>query len=328
MDPIKKLYQTMDAEAMDKVRQHRKPPTRFRPSEAADCVRKIWLRLNGQRPAPRTATSDMYGIKGDVDHDTTRQLLNHYSDPVLGVTYDEHGNGVEEMGIKTDFDIEVPSGGSVRVLVSGRADGAMVIDGEEVLLEIKGVGFYKYKWINEAWTDGYRPKGLGKALPGGDATVLRYLQEKRKDWIYQCQTMMALTGHKKCYLIIVDRSTGCIGLHNEKTGDRTGVMLDFDPELWEEIKKKFAYIKYKLNAGTMPAAEFASGSVECTYCPFFYACHGASQRRLQGKTPAILYPGPQMEIYNDEPSGNADPKDSGDQREDAQRQDDDSKPPS
>ncbi len=318
MDPIKKLYQGMTKKAIAKARHHTKPPTRFRPSEAADCMRKIWFRLKGQRPEPRTAKSDMYGIKGDVDHDTTRQLLNHYGAPVGGVEYDEHGNSDEKMSVMMDFEVELPADrGKVSITVSGRADGEIAPDtdlpDDLALCEIKGTGFYPYEWLDKAYTGGFRRKDATRFPPGHDAAVER-VKEKHKSWYWQCQTTMAITGHTRCYLIVVDRSSGTIGLHNQDTDKREGILFDFDPEVWKEILERFAYIKFKLNADEMPPAEYTLKSAECSWCPFFYACHGASERRQRGLTPAVVYPGPQMEQYNED--------DSGAERPDAQREDD------
>ncbi len=318
MDPVKKLYDAMDAEGLDDVRGHRKPPLRFRPSEAADCVRQIWFRLRGQRPAPRDGTSNKYGIDGDNAHDTTRLLFNHYGSPVLGVDYDEHGRGDEKMVKKTEYEVVLPEdGGTVKVLISGRADGAIVLEeGEDPeLLEVKSMGFYKYDWMAKAYEK------------EGTAGALARVKEKEKSYWYQCQVSMGLFGFKKCYLVMVDRSTGTIGLYNKTTGKREGLVLDFDPKVWQEILDKFAYIKYKLNVDEKPLAEYPASSYQCTYCPFKYACHDAAKRRKQGLSPAVVYPGPQMEIYNDPDPEATTGADSGDQRQDAQRQDDNLKAP-
>jgi len=308
MDPIKKLYESMTQAAIEDTRNHRRPPTRFRPSEAGDCVRQIWFRLKGQRPAPRTAKSNMYGIKGDVDHDTTRQLLNHYTETgVGGVTYDEHGNSDETMAVKMEFEVEMKDEhgaveGVVKILVSGRADGEIAPDTDKpddlALCEIKGTGYWPYDWLMKSFDGGYKTLGGKKVPPGHDAALAR-IKDKHKSWYFQCQATMAITGYKKCYLIVVDRSSGTIGLHSEDTDERMGITFDFDPTVWEEILQKFAYIKYKLNADEMPPAEYASKSMECSWCPFYYACHGAAERRAKKLDPAVKYPGPQMETYHD-----------------------------
>lgn len=297
MDPIAHVYQKMNEKGVEEARHHTKPPTRFRPSEAADCGRQIWFRLNGQRPAPRNASSDMYGVRGDVDHDVTRQILNHHGSTVHGVTYaNGEGAGEESIIVQKNYTVESPVG-PIEIMVSGRADGEIDLDidpekslptpGTRALCEIKGTGYWPYDWLNKAYE-----------LGGHEAAVKR-VKEKHPKWYLQCQATMALTGHTKCYLIIVDRSSGTIGLYNQNTNEREGIVLDFDKAVWEELLQKFAYIKRKLDADEMPPAEFSAKSKECSYCPFYYACHGAAERRQKGLEPVILYPGPQIEEYHD-----------------------------
>lgn len=279
-DPIQALYDSMNEEAQDAARHHTSPPRRFRASESSDCVRQIWHRLRGDRPAPRNAEGNMYGILGDVDHDVTRQLLNHHGIPVGGVTFDaDTGEATENLLVRTEVPVQ-HQGRTVTVTVTSRADGTIVTPRGKAILEIKGMGFYMYDWLNKAYTKG-----------GHDGAMER-IRSKHQKYVDQCQVTMGLTGYKLCYLLVKDRSTGTLGLHNKETGERTGLYIQFDPERYEEILQRFAYIQSKLEADTPPIAEFADGSQQCGWCPFYYRCHGARD----GK---IVYPGPTVEESHD-----------------------------
>jgi len=286
-DPAQALYDALTAQGVQEARAHTTPPKRFRASEASDCRRKIWHRHNGDRPKPRDATGFVYGILGDVDHDVSRQLLNHHGIPVGGVEFDPvTGEATETMFHREE--IMVPLGQrEIPITITCRADGEINTPRGMAVLEIKGMGFYPYQWLTKAFeTDGH------------DGALAR-VAEKHKSYLYQCQITMALTGHKLCYLLVKDRSTGTLGLHNKETGERSGIYIEFDQELYDEILQRFAYVKKKTEDGEPPVAEFADGSFNCNYCDFHYRCHGAAQRRQRGEEPAILYPGPQFEEYTD-----------------------------
>ena len=278
------------------------------------------------KPAPRNAVGNLYGIRGDIEHDTTRQLLNKYTPAgVQGVTYGEDGEGKETMIIKKEYTVELRRGGTVNILISGRADGEIAYDADNpddlALLEVKTTGFYPYDWLSKAYEAGYKTAD-GTKVPGGHGAALARIKEKHKSWYAQCQMTMGITGHTKCYLLVVDRSSGTMGLHNKTTDKREGIIFDFDQEFFDDLLQKFASIKYKLNVDEAPIAEFAEKSTECSYCPFKYRCHDAVNRRRKGLEPAVVYPGPQTE----EPIESTNqPADSGDQRQDAQRQVDSSK---
>lgn len=286
-DPVQSLYDSLTEDGMNEARHHTAPPRRFRASESSDCVRKIYHRLNGDRPAPRDAAGYIYGINGDADHDITRQLMNHHGIPVGGVTFSEEGEATEHMLKRQTFTVE-SAGQNIEVEVTSRADGELETPQGPAVLEIKGMGFYTYDWLNKAF------------IKGGHDGALERIHAKHKSYLYQTQVTMALTGHKLCYLLVKDRSTGTLGLHNPDTGERSGIYIEFDEALFQEILNRFAYIKRKLGEGSPPPPEFASGSRECSFCPFQYLCHKAREREQRGESPHILYPGPQFEEYANE----------------------------
>jgi CRISPR/Cas system-associated exonuclease Cas4 (RecB family) len=286
-DPVQALYDSLNNDGVEEVRAHSPPPRRFRASEASKCVREIYHRLNGDRPAPRDAQGFIYGINGDADHDITRQLLTHHGIPVGGVTFEPDGSVKEHMFYRETIPV-LQQGRQIPVELTCRADGEIDTPRGNAVLEIKGMGHYPYKWLNKAFEDG-----------GHDAAAA-YVREKNKSYVYQCMVTMYLTGHKLCYLLVKDRGTGTLGLHNADTGERSGIYIEFDEELFDEILNRFAYVKRKLEDGEPPQPEYASGSRDCGWCPFNYLCHGATERRARGVEPAVLYPGPQFEEYHEE----------------------------
>jgi CRISPR/Cas system-associated exonuclease Cas4 (RecB family) len=285
-DPVQVVYEQLREDGIHEVRQHTAPPKRFRASEAANCVRQTWYRLNGDRPAPRDAVGYIYGINGDVDHDVTRQLFNHHGQAIGGVTFDKDGEATEHMWGRKEYNIE-QAGRNVKFTLTCRADGSIETPRGDSLLEIKGMGHWPYEWLNKAF------------VSGGHAEALDRVKKKHSKYLYQVHVTMALTGYRQCYLLVKDRGTGTLGLHNPDTGERSGIYIEFDDELWETMLQRFAYIQRKLDEGKPPPPEFAAGSNDCKYCPFNYLCHEANERRARGIEPAVLYPGPQFEEHVD-----------------------------
>lgn len=286
-DPVQHVYDELNKQGLHEARHHTAPPRRFRASEAANCVRDIWHRLSGDRPSPRDARGFIYGINGDVDHDVTRQLFNHHGAPVGGVTFGEDGEATEHLLVRKTFDVK-QNHQTVKVELTSRADGTIDTPRGEALLEIKGMGFYPYEWLNKAF------------IKGGHDAALERVHEKHKKYLYQCTVTMALTGKKLCYLLVKDRSTGTLGMHNPDTGERTGIYIEYDEALFQEILQRFAYIQRKIGEGTPPPPEFSASSNECGWCSFRYRCHDAMARKAKGVEPAIVYPGPEFEEHVEE----------------------------
>ena len=306
-DPAQALYAAMEEHGLDVARAHKRPVQRFRASEASSCVRQIWHRLNGDRPAPRTSDNLIYGVCGDIDHDATRQIMENFGIEVGGVIHNKDGSVEETMFFTEKFVVDTPTG-PVEIVLSGRADGEIMTPLGRALLEIKGQGFYAFDWIQKAFVAGFRSGEHGQ-MPGGHGALLQRIKEKKRDHYWQCQVAMKLTKHERAYLLYKDRSTGQLGIHNPETGERTGVYIEFEPEVFEEILQRFAFVKCKLLEGKPPAPEHSAKSKDCSYCDFYYLCHGAQERREAKKKPAILYPGPQMEIHlEDREEGDHDPE--------------------
>ena len=292
MDPIKKLYERLQEGAIDKCYAWYKPGRHFRCSESADCVRKLWHRLYGHRPAPRGPVMEVYGICGDLDHDLTRQLFEYADVPIHTVTTLETGAQIEKLLLDQTFQVE-HNGETYDVRIRGRSDGEIDTDKGRVLLEIKGTGFYPYKFLQKAY-DKSGLKGLLDRVRGvqDDNSDAKHLQ-----WYAQCQVSMGLTGHEYTYLVVKDRSTGTLGFYKENDqgrpdeATRTGVHLPFDQAFFEKTLQRFAYVLRKLDEGVPPAPEFTKGSKPCSQCDFYYRCHGDG-----------VYPGPQidMEPINEE----------------------------
>lgn len=295
-DPILHLYEQMTEDGLNEVRSYSTPPKRFRASEAADCVRKIWYRLSGYRPAPRDASGKMYGVAGDADHDITRQLFTHYGIKVTGIQINEDGTIKETMYPRVQFPVE-HAGQTYMVDIIARADGQIETPRGDCLLEIKGTGYYRYDWLRKT----YEKEGLS----GAEARV----KAKHSSWYAQCQVTMSLTGLKRTYLVVKDRASATLGVYREDEHgkpileSRTGQYIELDEAAFAQTLQRFAYVMRKLEEGKAPAPEFTAGSMECNYCPFFYLCHGATQREAAGLKPAILYPGPQIDIHAPERMG-------------------------
>lgn len=279
-DPTHKVYEGLAAEALDEVRNFTKPPVRIRASEAANCSRQIYYRLTGHLPTPFDPFVRLIGMDGDIAHDMSRQLLEHF-----GVLLD----GVEKEITRT-FTVD-----NVDFSVVARADGHISIDdptGTTVpvwaLLEIKSMGGYAYKYLNDAF------------LYGGNDAVVERVRDKHKSYLQQCTTTAVLHDKEWIYLLVKDRSMSQLGLHDASNGRRSGgAVWKVDMELWDKLLKKFGRIAKAVQNGVPPRAEYADGSKECGQCPFLYLCHNATNRKERGLKPEVVYPIPGiLEVAN------------------------------
>lgn len=285
MDPIAHMYAQMERENFDAVRGFKASPPRFRASEVADCPRKIYHRMSGARPAPDPVSSNIYGYCGNVDHDIARQMFDHYGIKVEGIEHLADGGVEETQSLAQVFTVTRPDGKVVDVGFSARLDGIIETDRGRCVLEIKGVGFNSFKWLNVEW---------GK---GGEEAVVARVKEKHAYWYKQCQVSMKLSGLKTTYLVVKDRSSGNLGFFDPKRG-HGGVHIDFDEACWVEIMLTAAMIKLAVDAGEPPKSRRADGSMDCSWCGFRYLCHDMERRMRDGKEPAVLYPGPQIDGHD------------------------------
>jgi len=277
-DPAQALYDALEERGLEEARGHSAPPRRFRASEAANCVRQIYHRLNGDRPAPRNGRSAMYGMCGDVDHDLSRALLVEAGVPIGGIDFKESGEQEELL-----FYRETITHNDQRFEMTARCDGLVPETPRgPALLEIKGMSAFAYDWLNKAF------------IKGGHDGALERVKKKHQSYYDQCQISMAMSGQKLCYLLVKDRSSGTLGLHNPDTGERSGIYIEWDTERYKQILDRFAYVTRKLNEGSPPMPEYTSSSNQCSWCEFRYRCHDALERKNKGLEPHVVYPGPSV----------------------------------
>ncbi len=285
-DPVQLIYEDLDAQGLEQVRGHKRPVRRMRASEAANCARQIYYRLDGVRPAPREGKMNMYGICGDNDHDLSRALMKNVDVEIEGVTFADDGQQESETRIKV-YTTTGPDGNPIDVTFSSRADGILPQTPRgRCLLEIKGMGMWAYKYLNEAY---------GK---GGHDGALNYVFKKKRKYEWQMEVTMHLYDLEQAYLLVKERDSGTLGLHNQDTGERTGIYMPSTEERWNEILKHGAYVFYCLKIEEPPVKEYSAGSLECKQCPFKYTCHDKDERiakkaagQMRESEPDVVYPG-------------------------------------
>ena len=300
-DPVQVLYDKLTEEGYDEVRAHKTPPRRIRASEAADCVRKVWYRLSGYRPAPTSALLELLGIQGDIDHDITRRLFHDRGIEIRKVTFHPDGRVEEDEYVVKTFEVELDNGETVEVKLSGRCDGEIDVPEGVALLEIKGMSHWPYDWLNKAFEK------------DGAAGARKRITDKHPKYEWQCQVTMKLYGFERAYLVTKDRGSATIGIYRDikdakgkPTGNirRSGIVINDSDDLWLFLLKRFAYILRQVEKGTPPPKEFAAGSNECKYCNFRYRCHEKDERMEKKKrgllpkdAPDVVYPGPQIDTH-------------------------------
>ena len=282
MDPIAKMYLARDEDAREEVRNYRKPSIRFRASELADCKRKIWYRLSGYIPTPRSGFKNDWSIDGDIHHDMVRQTMLHWGITLGGITQDEEtGETHENKYIVTEFEYD-----DVKFNVSSRQDGWIEHEDYDglIMMEIKSVGHWPHNYMVKAYEE------------GGAAGFVEYIKEKKPEYVYQMNAGMAMNKDDHCYLVLKDRSNSHIGIHLNDGTVVGGVVFDYDPVLMEKIKRRCVAVKRAVIAGKPPMPEFTAGSKQCGYCPYYYACHASFKRKKAGLTPTMVYPDPTIDV--------------------------------
>ena len=290
-DPVELVYDDLTEQGLEEVRAHKRPVQRIRASEAANCARQIYYRLDGVRPAPRDARSNMYGIAGDNDHDLTRALLKNVGVEIEGVIFADDGQQEAEIKVQT-IKTAGPDGEPIEIVFSARADGILPDTPRgRCLLEIKGMGMWAYRYLAEAYDR------------GGHDGALQRIFTKHKKYEWQQEVTMRLYGEEQSYLLVKERDSGTLGLYDTETGVRSGIYMESTEERWNEILKHGAYIMHCLKKEEPPVKEYSAGSKECKFCPFKYACHDKDDRiakkaagQLKGSEPDVLYSGPSIDI--------------------------------
>jgi hypothetical protein len=277
-DPIQKLYDYLSAEEATRVTRWRPPSElRFRPSELGGCWRALYYRLQGNQPKPIKAETKLLFLDGDIQHNVMRNMFREAGIELGDLVFEADG-GVEETGASKRA-IVVPHGGQeFTVLLSGRTDGLIDVDGKMVLLEIKTIGKYKFDQFQYQFAK------------GGTKAVIRFLRDdvkkragarphprhgNRRFW-FQFQGTMLLREAPQIYIVLKNRDTGEIGLRDPE-GGRHGLLIDADPEVQDEILARCAVVLRSLEAGTPPSTEFMDGSTSCNLCDFRHLCWGKVQ---------------------------------------------------
>ncbi|KPJ97091.1 MAG: hypothetical protein AMJ55_00290 [Gammaproteobacteria bacterium SG8_15] len=289
MDPIQKLYNIRNENGLEQVRNHKKPPLRFRASEVADCARKIWYRLSGYLPAPRNARSDDYGVDGDAHHDVIRQMLEHYDIPIRGIAFEEDGEQKETRFLTKEFNVD-----GLNITVASRCDGEIYLEDLDkwALLEIKSAGYWKYKYLNDAFVD------------GGTTGAIAYMKEKRQNYYLQSLITATMHGNDLVYLVLKDRSDCNIGLWSGVL--HQGLLFEVGEDDVQAILRKLASIHRKVMDGDPPVPGYLPGSNDCKWCEFRYACHDYTKRKKKGQEPHLLYPDPAITLPDAPEEGDED----------------------
>ena len=277
IDPVQFLYAEIEKNEIEKIKRFKRSPMRFRASEAADCSRKIWYRLTGHMPVPRSAFLELVSQSGNIHHDFVRHLLHLYGVKLHGLAMNEDGTVTEDPTIVREFEKN-----GQKFTVSGRSDGGIDVQIEDeatnAVLEIKSIGAWKYRYINEAFEK-------------GPQEIYDYIHKNCKSYVYQGTVMALLQDKDYVYLLLVNRDNMTIGLFSETTGARHGgLQFKVDEELREQILSKFARIQKMVYDGTPPPPEFTQNSTECKQCDFMVYCHGARTRREKGIKPYVQFP--------------------------------------
>lgn len=291
-DPINALYASMYGENLKHIEKHKNPAMRFRASESATCWKQIYLRHTGYMPIPVLPDIEMLGVQGSVDHDVTRQLLAQHGVVLKETTTDADGNTDETLEGFCEVDVK-----GTKIIVSFRADGEVSTPQGDGLLEIKGMGFYPYDYMQKAF------------IAGGNEGCVERLKTKHVRYYWQMMMSVYLSNtfrgkdYKFAYFLPKDRSGGNLGVgeftrtRDPLTGEytfrntRTGIYVPFDQATVDHVLAKFAHVSRSVEAYTAPSPQYAAGSDSCEkYCPFVYACHHADERAAKGIEPAVLYP--------------------------------------
>ncbi len=298
MDPIKKTYLARDEDGREAMRNYRKPPVRFRASELAQCKRRLWYRLSGYLPKPRTGFQEDWSVDGDIHHDQVRQTLLYWGVALSGITQDEGGETHENKYTVQEFEHD-----GVRFKISSRQDGWIEHPDydDHIMMEIKSVGHWPYHYMVKAYDEGFGPQGFsGSDRLTGEDGFRYYIYEKRSDFVYQINAGMAMHGDKHTYLVLKDRSNSHIGIHLPEGGSVGGVVFDYDQKVFDKIMRRCAAVQRAVTAGEPPMPEHPQGHKECKMCSYYYACHETFKRKRAGLTPSTVYPDPQVDVQFDE----------------------------
>lgn len=279
IDPIKQMYAARERELIEDLKKYKRPRDNFVASELNACRRAIWYRLSGYIPAARRPRGEDYGDDGNLHHDAVRNRMRKAGIKIGDVKFNKD-NTVEETGV---YVLNITHNKQT-FKIAMRLDGTITIGTVKHTLEIKSLGYWKYKPLADVWNN--------KGTPFSTAAVLAYIAQHRRDMLYQVHANMVATGLKKAYLVFKDRSDCALGLHGKDNPEQIigGVVVPFSDTVWEGVLSKLAFVQKHLKSKTPPPPDYQIESTECGYCNFYHLCYGAEKRRKRGLTPDVLHP--------------------------------------
>jgi CRISPR/Cas system-associated exonuclease Cas4 (RecB family) len=239
----------------------RRPPLRFRASEAGNCARRIWYRLMGYVPAPDSPELMMKQMWGNLAQDVVRSLFKKYEIPIGGIEFKSDGTQKELLDDIKEFPV-----GEEMIKVSARADGEFNGD---TLFEFKTIDHFKNYWFQQAYNGHWEKYGKGN-----DAVVAR-IKEKNPYYYDQVQITGEIFGKTRTLFGTQNRSAVEYGM-KALDGTRADIYIERDPEQVLGILMKLAMIARAVRNEKVPPPLLA-GSMECSFCPFLYQCHGKTE---------------------------------------------------
>ena len=256
IDPVARAYAHLDNLSAEEVTNFKPRIPRFNPSGISKCSRLIWYKHVGTVPEPFPGFLRQYGPYGDHAHDQVRTLMYEAGCEMSALTFNDDGTVGETDIVKKEY-----THNGQTFTISGRGDGRITVDGEEMYLELKSVDAYKFRNMRNAYLQGKLEDHI------------------RKEWdsyIQQCNLMMALLGLDKTYLVLINRSNCQFGMSDRKFENQEGgLILKFDQELWEKQLNKMAMITRKADEGVPPMRGKSQGSRDCQQCAYETKCWGA-----------------------------------------------------
>ena len=279
-DPFQQVYAHMAAKARADVlrkphdtetwRYERRPPLRFRASEAGSCPRRLWYRLMGYVPTPDDPGLVWKQADGNIGQDMIRTMMKEAGVGLGGIEFQPDGTQKETLDTRRKFVV-----GDTEVEVSARADGALETPRGLALFEFKTMAFYPSDWLE---------KTFAKEGEGG---VIDRLKKKHPYYVAQMQMTMAIFDYDLTYFGHKNKSAGSHGFRAEND-ERCGVYLERDQQVIDGILATFAEVQEQVHAGTPPRFSHPKvpldGSGECGFCAFHYQCYGAQSKG------AVIYP--------------------------------------
>ena len=258
MDPVQQTYQYMDERARKKVEAFTPRDPRFNPSSISKCARQLGYKHLNFQPEFEEGSGflSQYGPSGDFYHDQVRFEMRDAGVEFHGLTFDDETRKVTE---DDKCETTISHNGVAGIDLKGRGDGRIMVDGTMMYNELKSVGTGKYRWMNVAYQKG---------------NLTSYLMTKYPEFIWQTNMMCApeMLNLTHTYLTLINRDNCQFGCSDKNFKNRKGLVLAFDPALWEIQKNKMAMTQGLANKGELPMAAASEGSVACQRCPYEKEC--------------------------------------------------------